>query len=118
MKMCRSVKLFGGDAIQNRLRVKAGVEQRGVARDFVPDEITIHGKTFARRREHAEFAPDGQIFRRRQPAVGDALRALAAFRPISGASAAKFIFFADWSGFFQRGQFAFGNARRAGRRGG
>ena len=41
------LKLFVGDAIQNRLRVKAGVEQRRVARDFIPDEITIHGKAIA-----------------------------------------------------------------------
>ena len=41
------LKLFGGDDVENRLGVQAGVEERRVARDFVPDEITIHGNAFA-----------------------------------------------------------------------
>jgi len=43
------LNLLGGDAIEHRLRVESGVEQRRVAGDFVPDEITIHGQPFARR---------------------------------------------------------------------
>ena len=53
------LKLFGGNAIQNRFRVQAGVKQRRLALDFIPDEIAIHGQAFACRGEHADFAPDG-----------------------------------------------------------
>ena len=45
--------------------------KRRVARDFVPDQIAIHGKTVAGGGEHADFAPLAQIFFRRQPTVGD-----------------------------------------------
>ena len=65
-------ELFGGEAIQDRLRVEAGVEQRRVARDFVPDEVAIHDGAVAGGGEDADFAPLAQIFRRGQPAVDDA----------------------------------------------
>ena len=92
--------------------IESGVKQRRVARDFIPDEIAIHRDALARRREHAQFAPEAQILFRRQPAVGDAFK-FGRIQPISGASVAKFDFRRGFPGFFQRGQFGFGNSRRA-----
>ena len=37
------LKLFGDDAIENRLRVKTGVEQRRIARNLVPNQVAIYG---------------------------------------------------------------------------
>ena len=105
------LKLFGGDAIKNRLCIKSGVEQSGVARDFVPDEIAVHGKIFGGRGEHADFAPDGQIFFRGQPAAGDGFEFLR-IESEDFCERGEIYLAGKFSSFFERGKIAFGNGRR------
>src|ERR1043166_455486 len=55
------LKLVLGDEGESWLRVPAGIKHRRFARDFIPDEISIHGDTSTRRCERAKLAPSAEI---------------------------------------------------------
>lgn len=69
MKRCqlRSVLV---QHLENRLRLEAGVEQRGFARDLVPEKIAMHGVAAARAADLTELPPEPGIHRHRLPAPG------------------------------------------------
>src|ERR1035437_3991643 len=108
------LKLPGGEAIKNRLGVEAGVEERRVTRDFVPDEITIHGQAIACRCKDAQFMPGGQIFWRRQPTAGDALK-LRGVQADQWREGGKIYWQRTLAGGFERRKFGFRNACQIGR---
>lgn len=56
------LKLVFPDQFENGLGVPAGVEQRGVTRDFVPYQIAMHLGAAFDRADLAKFAPRAQVF--------------------------------------------------------
>jgi len=104
------LKLFGSDGVENRFRVEPGIEQRRVALDFVPDEVTIHRQPFVRRGEHADFRAIGSNPFARATSRWRWLRVFADSSQSMARVWRKSIFAAGFAGFFKRGQFSFGNA--------
>ncbi len=70
-KQMLELKLIFRNNFQNRRGVPAGVEQRGFARDLVPNQIAMHRVAAFGRADLPELPPHTQIFLRWQPAVGN-----------------------------------------------
>src|SRR5260370_7196017 len=65
------LKLVRGEKIQDRRGLPAGIEQRRLTRNFIPNQVAVYCHTLGTRGDAAQLAPNAQIFFCRQPAVGD-----------------------------------------------
>ena len=62
------------DQLENGRGVPAGVKQSGLARPFVPGQVAMDGHAVGGGGDLAQFAPEREIGRGGQPAVGDAFQ--------------------------------------------
>ena len=68
------LKLVFLHQLQHRAGVPAGVEHRRLARDFVPDQVTMHRIAALCRADLPQFPPGAQIFPLRQPTFRNRLQ--------------------------------------------
>ena len=96
------------EAIEHRLRVNTGIEQRRFARGGVPREQAIHGQPVASGGKDAEVLPALQIIGGGQPAVRDALQFFGVQADERG-ERGQIDFPRALAGVFECGEFRFGN---------
>ena len=107
------LKLIFLDQLENGSGIPAGIEQCGVACDFIPNQIAMHGVAALGRADLPQLAPPAQILFRRQPAAGHAFEP-GRIQPDEVRQRREIRSLADLSGGFKRGQFGFGNTRGTG----
>ena len=108
------LKLIFLNQLEDGRDIPTGVEQRGIAGDFVPNQITMHRVAAFGRADLPQLAPEAQILFRRMPAVGDGFE-FGRVQPDEIRQRREIRSPADLSGCFQRGQFRFRNTRRGSR---
>ena len=98
------LELVLGDQFGHGSRLPAGVEQRRLARDFVPHQVAIDGHAARSGGDAAQLAPGAQVLLGRQPAVGDGLQ-LARMQADQCGQRGQIGFLRRLAGLLQRRQF-------------
>ena len=57
--------------VKNRLCLETGIEQGRLARDFIPNQVTVHFEARAGGCDLAQLSPEAEVALLRQPAVSN-----------------------------------------------
>lgn len=105
------LELVFREAIKNRAGVEARVKQRRLARNLIPNQVTIHSEPVPGRLENTDFAPAAQVFWRRQPTAGNPFELLG-MKPQAFPQREQVNLWRGRPGFFQGRQLGFGYSPR------